>query len=164
MNKMNAIALNMQASSIQIIINSSTEKMNQKIGELKMDISIFLAKAIGFYYIIMSLSFFIKKRKLKLQIINIMNNPALMLVTSFIALIMGILIVVSHNIWTEDWRVIITIVGWMVLIKGINIILFPEFLVNMSIKWIQNNIFYYTTFSFVFLIGTILIYYGYAQS
>lgn len=35
--------------------------MNQKIGELKMDISIFLAKAIGFYYIIMSLSFFIKK-------------------------------------------------------------------------------------------------------
>ena len=87
-----------------------------------------------------------------------------MLVTSFIALIMGILIVVSHNIWTKDWRVIITIVGWMVLIKGINVILFPEFLVNMSIKWIQNNTLYYTTFYFVFLIGTILIYYGYTQS
>ena len=138
--------------------------MNQKIGELKMDISIFLAKAIGFYYIIMSLSFFIKKRKLKLQIINMMNNPGLVLATGFIVLIMGILIVVSHNIWTKDWRVIITIMGWMILIKGINVILFPEFLVNMSIKWLQNNTLYYITFYFVFTIGTTLIYYGYAQS
>lgn len=138
--------------------------MNQKIGELKMDISIFLAKAIGFYYIIMSLSFFIKKRKLKLQIINMMNNPGLVLATGFIVLIMGILIVVSHNIWTKDWRVIITIMGWMILIKGINVILFPEFLVNMSIKWLQNNTLYYITFYFVFIIGTTLIYYGYAQS
>ena len=138
--------------------------MKQKIGELKMDISIFLAKAIGFYYIIMSLSFFIKKRKLKLQIINMMNNPGLVLATGFIVLIMGILIVVSHNIWTKDWRVIITIMGWMILIKGINVILFPEFLVNMSIKWLQNNTLYYITFYFVFIIGTTLIYYGYAQS
>lgn len=129
-----------------------------------MNISIFLAKALGLYLMLISIAYIFNKKRFKPLLMNMMNNPEVMLVTSFIPLIIGILIVVSHNIWVKDWRVIITIIGWMALIKGINIILFPEFLINMSRKWIQNDTAYYITFFFTFLMGAILLYFGYTHS
>ncbi|MBI2707201.1 MAG: hypothetical protein HYX35_02655 [Proteobacteria bacterium] len=128
-----------------------------------MDISIFLAKAIGIYYVFVSLAFLINKRKLRALIINTMNSPAYLLLSGFIALIIGILLTVSHNLWVEDWRVVITIIGWLALLKGMTIILFPQFLVTLSTKWMQNERAYYTTFLFVLFMGIILLYFGYTQ-
>ena len=125
-----------------------------------MNISIFLAKALGLYLIFISIAYILNKKRFKPLLLNMMNNPELMLISGFIPLIIGILIVVSHNMWVKDWRVIITIVGWLALIKGINIILFPEFLVKMSIKWIHNNTAYYITFFFTLLMGVVLLYFG----
>lgn len=129
-----------------------------------MNISIFLSKSLGIYLIFISIAYFINEKKFRPLIINMMNDPALLLVTGFIPLIIGILLIVSHNIWVEDWRVIITIVGWMAFLKGVNIILFPEFLINFSKKWIQHKVAYHTTFIFTFLMGSILMYYGYIQN
>lgn len=129
-----------------------------------MNVSIFLAKAIGLYMLFISITYLVNKKRFKNLLMNMMNNAELMLITGFIALILGILIVVSHNIWVKDWRIIITIVGWMALMKGVNIILFPEFLINFSKKWIQNNVAYYSTFILTFLIGAVLLYYGYIHS
>jgi hypothetical protein len=39
--------------------------------------------------------------------------------------IIGLLIVVSHNIWVKDYRVVITIFGWLSLVKGIAYMAFP---------------------------------------
>ena len=125
-----------------------------------MDLSIFLAKAIGIYYIFVSIAFLINKIRLRGLIIETMNNPAFLLLSGFIALIIGILLVVGHNLWVEDWRVIITIIGWLALIKGMTIILFPQFLVNLSIKWMQNDAAYTITFLFVLLMGALLLYFG----
>lgn len=129
-----------------------------------MTVSIFLAKALGFYLIFISIAYVLNKKKFIPLLMNMMNKPEIMLVTGIIALIMGILIVVSHNIWVKDWRVIITVIGWMALLKAINIILFPEFMINISTKWIQNNVAYYITFLFTFLIGSILLYIAYTHS
>jgi hypothetical protein len=126
-----------------------------------MYISIFLAKAIGIYLIFISISFILHEKRLKGLMMNMMKNPALMLISGFIPLLIGILLVVTHNIWVMDWRVIITIAGWLALLKGMSIILFPEFLINWSIKWMNNKLAYYATFLFVFLMGAVLIYFGY---
>lgn len=129
-----------------------------------MALSIFLAKAIGIYYIIVSLAFLINKTRLRGLIIDTMNNAAFLLLSGFMALIIGILLVVSHNLWVKDWRVIITIIGWLALLKGITIIFSPASLVNLSNKWMQNEAAYYPTFLFVLLIGILLLYFGYVHS
>ena len=128
-----------------------------------MDLSIFLSKALGIYLMVISVAFIMQERRLKSLILNMMHDSALMFVSGFMALIMGILLIVSHNMWVKDWRVIITIIGWAAFLKGLNIILFPEFLVNLSIKWVQNKVAYYATFFFTFLIGALLIYFGYGK-
>ena len=41
------------------------------------------------------------------------------------AIIIGVLIIENHNYWEKSWIVIITLIGWMAVIKGIILIAFP---------------------------------------
>jgi hypothetical protein len=53
-------------------------------------------------------------------------NPAFVFLAGLLALIAGLAIVRSHNLWVDDWRVIITILGWHAIIGGIVNIVFPN--------------------------------------
>ncbi|HUX80458.1 MAG TPA: hypothetical protein VMW10_12060 [Alphaproteobacteria bacterium] len=126
-----------------------------------MELSIYLAKAIGLYYVIVSLGMILNGARIKTLMIEIMNSPGLLFVTGFFALIIGVLLVTSHNIWVSDWRILITLLGWGALLKGIMIVTVPQLMIETSKKWIQNNISYYATMCFVFLVGVFLLYHGY---
>ncbi len=52
----------------------------------------------------------------------------------WVLLICGVLMVMGHNLWVGDWRVIVTIVGWAVLIESIFLILVPQIL-GMYANW-----------------------------
>ena len=54
------------------------------------------------------------------------KNAALVFYGGVLALVIGVVIVLTHNVWVADWTVIITIIGWLGLIKGIWIIVFPN--------------------------------------
>lgn len=82
-----------------------------------MNTSIFLAKALGIYLIFMSIAFLTREESLKTRLNLMMSNQAFLMAPGVVATIIGILLVVSHNFWVEDWRVIITIIGWMALFK-----------------------------------------------
>ena len=43
-------------------------------------------------------------------------------------LVVGALLVNYHNIWAKDWRVLVTIIGWIALIKGSMLIIYPQFI------------------------------------
>jgi len=128
-----------------------------------MEISIFLAKTLGIYLLVISLSFLINQKSLRPPILEMIGSPAFMLLTGFIALIIGILLIVSHNIWVMDWRIIITIIGWLAFIKGITRLVFPEYVVKTTKKWVENDGVYYTTFVITLILGIILFYLGYGH-
>jgi hypothetical protein len=44
-----------------------------------------------------------------------------------ILLVSGLAIVQGHNLWVADWRVIITLIGWLSVLGGIVRIFSPEF-------------------------------------
>ena len=44
-----------------------------------------------------------------------------------IVLVSGLAIVQVHNLWVADWRVIITLIGWLGVLGGIVRIFLPEF-------------------------------------
>lgn len=128
-----------------------------------MDLSIYLAQVLGLYLFIVSFGMLFNKKKLQPIVLDLLKNPPLLFVTGFLALIIGLLLVTSHNVWVMDWPVIITIIGWLSLAKGIIRFAFPHLAVKTSQKWIQNETFYYTTFIIMLLIGLELIYCGYEQ-
>lgn len=54
------------------------------------------------------------------------QSKGLTFITGLITLIIGLLIVTLHNVWAKDWTVLITLIGWISLIKGFMFIAFPD--------------------------------------
>ena len=91
-----------------------------------MEVSIFLARFLGGFYIIFGLLFITAKTLGR--VIEMTDNKSFVISTGYISLLMGLATVVLHNLWVPDWRVVITILGWSTLIKGILKIGFPDFI------------------------------------
>lgn len=126
-----------------------------------MDLSIYLAKVIGLYLFIVCFGFLVNKKNLKPIVTEFLKSPPLIFLSGFMALIIGLLLVTSHNVWVMGWPVLITIFGWLSLIKGIIRVVCPQFVVKKVQKWFQNDAFYYITCLIFLIAGLILIYYGY---
>ena len=88
--------------------------------------SLFLAKVMGLFMLIMSLSMLVNFHKLPKLLKELAKNTALVFFSGFPAILLGLLIVLSHNVWTNDPRWIITLMGWLILIKGVLRISMPE--------------------------------------
>ena len=113
-----------------------------------MEITIFLAKFWGSLFMIlgaMSIG-----AKLLGRIIEYTEDKTITISTGYITFLLGLATVVSHNIWVADWRVAITILGWVTLFKGIEKIGFPD-RVNKKAQMFKSGQVFWG--SIIFLIG-----------
>jgi hypothetical protein len=129
-----------------------------------MNISKFLSKALGIYLLIVSVAMFINMQQFAIQINYLVNDKALMFVVGFFTLILGILMVISHNIWQWNWRVIITLVAWLTLLEGTILITYPQLINQITIPFIDNAAYVYSGAGFDFILGLVLTYYGFRRA
>lgn len=81
--------------------------------------SIFLGQVFGWYLVIASLMMLLKHKQIKLIAEEFLSSRALILLSGLLILPFGLMAVITHNLWTNDWRVLITILSWLVLLKAI---------------------------------------------
>ncbi len=109
-----------------------------------MDASIFLAKFWGWYLIIYFTLLLVYPKRIK-QLFEYTKDEKFIIIISFLAIILGLLNIIAHNIWVLDWRIIITLFGWFTLLKGITLFAFPTFAIKMidrfDSKWFHFLIF-----------------------
>ena len=86
-----------------------------------------------------------------------------MLVTAFFTIILGLLMVVSHNIWQWSWRVIITIIAWIVLLKGVCILMLPQYTNHLSLLFVEDIDFAYSVAALDGILGIFLVYMGFKR-
>jgi len=105
------------------------------------DISVFLAKFWGWYLIIFFLVLSFNPKRIK-QIINNVRDEKFVLLVSFLAIVIGLLNILFHNVWEPNWKLIITLFGWIALLEGIALFTFPKRFVPMvemiNIKFVQS--------------------------
>ena len=91
-----------------------------------MELSIFIAKIIAVTYIAISLGQLFSGMTYKRMYEDIMKSPGLLVFMGLFAIIVGFLLIEYHNIWVKDWPVLITIIGWLSIIKGFLFMAFPK--------------------------------------
>lgn len=90
-----------------------------------MDNSMFLAKFWGWYLIIFFLILSFNPKRIK-QIFTDLNDEKFLIISSLIAIIVGLLNILFHNIWEPNWKLIITLIGWISLYIGLSLFIFPK--------------------------------------
>lgn len=125
-----------------------------------MDVSIFLAKFIGLYCVIIGLVMLIKQKFLHFMIKDVGRSHFNMFIVALITLLFGIPLIICHNVWVKDWPVVITVFGWLCFIAGIVRFLFAEAIMNICAnKNFKVMIIVGGIFSII--IGLFLCYYGF---
>ncbi|MBK5194333.1 MAG: hypothetical protein JJE07_14260, partial [Flavobacteriaceae bacterium] len=93
------------------------------------------------------------------QIFEDVKDRKFLNLASFIAIIIGLLNILFHNIWEPDWRFFITVLGWISLFMGLVGFVFPVKIViwneYINIKLIQ------VIYVILFLLGVFLLNMGY---
>jgi len=113
-----------------------------------MEITIFLARFWGSLFMI--LGAMSVGAKLLGRIIDYTEDKTITISTGYITFLLGLATVVAHNIWIADWRVAITILGWITLFKGIEKIGFPDRVNKKAQMFKGKQVFYGCV---IFLIG-----------
>lgn len=123
-----------------------------------MNLSNFLAELWGITIVVVSFALLINPKRLE-GLFTEVKNEATMTFLGVITLIIGIAMVLAHNVWVLDWRVAITILGWLTLLKGLDLLFLPE---RMKERWPKmKNRLWLLIFTFLFLGGLVLAYLGF---
>lgn len=100
----------------------------------------FLAKFWGWYLIIYFTILSFNPKRIK-QFFVYLNNDKFLIISSFLAIMMGLINILLHNVWEFSWKLIITIIAWSSLVIGLSLFIFPRrtiaFLKYINVKWVQ---------------------------
>ncbi len=104
-----------------------------------METSILVAQILALVYVVLGLGMLINGAYYKKAFDELLKNPGFMLLGGMMALVVGFLIVSNHNVWVQDWTVLVTIIGWLALLKGVLIFLAPKFLIKLSASILKKT-------------------------
>jgi len=126
-----------------------------------MGVAIFIARVFGLCYLILGTGFLFNRRAFAKVMEDFGKNAALTFLSGLFALVIGVVIILLHNVWVANWTVIITIIGWAGLFKGIWLIVFPETVPKFMQAYLNNKNLQITHASVALILGIVLTYLGF---
>lgn len=97
-----------------------------------MATAVLIAKIFALIYLSISVGYIFNKEYYRKEFPKILDNFSLLLYGGAAAIAVGCLILAAHNTWTYSWTTLITLLGWLALLKGILLIIYPKF-----VKWFE---------------------------
>jgi hypothetical protein len=67
------------------------------------------------------------------------GSRALIFITGVLALVAGLAVVNAHNLWVRDWRVLVSILGWLLIVRGISNLVFPGTVQTLGDRMIASH-------------------------
>src|SRR5437588_637815 len=128
-----------------------------------MATSIFLAKLIGPVCLVLGLALLLNGAAVRKMAQTFLDSPALIFLSGIITLPAGLAIVLTHNVWTADWRVLITIIGWLSIIAGIIRTVAPQYAASMGRNLINKPMTTNIGGAVYTAAGALLCYFGYLR-
>src|ERR1700681_1263899 len=95
-------------------------------GHLSIQTSIFLAKVLGPLLLVVGGALLVNRKDLDALAQELLRSRLLLFLFGLIDLAIGLAIVLTHNVWVADWRVIITLLRLLLMVRGAIRMLIPD--------------------------------------
>lgn len=115
---------------------------------------------IGLTYLCAGLGLLIHPKFQKNMLDGFVTNAGLVYSIAFPTLLVGFLLVAYHNDWHAKWTVIVTIIGWIALLKGITMFVLPELYQAVAAKLENKTAILRTMAAVITIIGAALLFIG----
>ena len=94
---------------------------------------------------------------------QVARDPALILLSGILLLVAGIAMVRAHNVWSRDWTVLVTILGWLALLGGLARMFFPIRLAGIAAQAGTSRALLIGSAIILLLLGAFLSYKAYSR-
>ena len=126
-----------------------------------METSVLLAKIIGPLLFIVGLGLLINMEHYRRMMTEFGASSLSVYMAGTTALLLGLLIVTFHNVWEPRWPAIITILGWLTLIKGAIRVVAPKVVQDRAEIYARNTTAVTVSALILLVLGSVLIFFGY---
>jgi membrane-bound ClpP family serine protease len=107
----------------------------------------------------MAVGFFSARDHYSKELPKLIDNSGFMLLGGMFSLIIGFFIIEYHTIWEQNWKGLITLIGWAALIKGVMLLAFPGWFEKFKPWYKKENL---RKWGYIVLIvGLFFGYYGF---
>ena len=128
-----------------------------------MPTSTFLAKLIGPVALAIGVGLIANAAAYRRLADEFLRSTALIYLSGLLALSAGLAIVLSHNVWTADWRVLITVLGWLAVLAGVVRIVLPQGTEAIGRRVLQHPQSLLIAAAIWLAIGAVLSFFGYVR-
>jgi hypothetical protein len=102
-------------------VKHTAEKPKESIVEL----SLFLAKLLGIYCLISFILLVTQKEQMMQGVKAFCTNLPIIMFSGALSLLAGLAILIGHPIWAWEWPLLITLLGLLMVLRGIYRLGFP---------------------------------------
>lgn len=80
----------------------------------------------GPLFMAVAVALLINRRTVAGLVTGVLNGPEFIFFSGIFTLLAGLAIVRVHNIWSAEWTVLVTVLGWLCIVGGVIRIIWPE--------------------------------------
>ncbi|MCK5450468.1 MAG: hypothetical protein KAI70_01735 [Candidatus Omnitrophica bacterium] len=122
-----------------------------------MDFTLFFAKILGSLYAIIGIGILFNMKTYLKVMEDFIENAAIVYLCGVAVFVVGMIIVLNHNVWVLNWPIVITIMGWMAIFKGVFLIVFPDAMVRLTKKFVSMTRVLFADIIFIIMLGCFLM-------
>ena len=84
----------------------------------------FVTELWGIFMVVVPLALLVNQGLIR-KIFTFAEDELVLLFGGMISFMIGVASVLSYNVWTANWGTVITVFGWIAILKGICLLFFP---------------------------------------
>ncbi|MFT3725859.1 MAG: hypothetical protein QM773_20030 [Hyphomonadaceae bacterium] len=95
-------------------------------------LTIELARAYGAGIVIAALAALLMPARMTTVFADLERSPALVFLSALFAIVLGLVMIVLHSLWTDFPAALVSLLGWAVIAKGIVLLAAPEGIMKLA--------------------------------
>jgi hypothetical protein len=95
-------------------------------------LTLHLATAYGVGIFAAAMAALVSPARFGAAIADFERSPGLAFLGAILALVMGLGLVMLHNLWTDPAAVLVSLLGWVILLKGVLVLAAPEGIMKLA--------------------------------
>jgi hypothetical protein len=122
------------------------------------------ARVLGPYLVIVTLTAVARASEMRTMASEFGASPAWAFVTGAFILLAGLIVVVLHPYWRGAAAIIVSVLGWMTVAKGVSLLAIPQTYISAVNSAVEPTIWWQASFVVMALVGLYLTYVGWAPA
>ena len=119
--------------------------------------TIYLGRLIGLYCIFIAVAMMSHKQAAVMTMTALIHDAPVLFVVAVLAMVAGLAIILAHNTWSGGaLPIVVTLVGWISLIKGLIFLLLPPETSVAYFEALRYGQFFYVYMSITLVLGIFL--------